>query len=102
VDNDNVDEPGSIDNVIDIGDVLDSEAEEFSFTWNWGGSDVLESFDPSTDVVNLKSFWTTPESVALYNDADGNAVIDLSSVNNQTITLSDVTVEELGNDNIIF
>ena len=69
----------------------------YSYTWNWGSHEVLNQFDVSNDVIDLQSFWTSFDAIDLYNDTDGNAVIDLTTINNQTITLNGVSVDALGN-----
>lgn len=74
----------------------------FSFTWNWGAESVIQDFDVANDAVDLKSFWTSRDQVPVYTNTDGNAVIDLSDQNNQTIVIEGVAAEELSNDNILF
>ncbi len=73
--------------------------DSFSYTWNWGAQDVISGFDASEDKVDLKNFWTSFDEINLYDDAAGNAVIDLTGLNNQTITLENVSVADLSADN---
>lgn len=68
----------------------------YSFTWNWGADEVINNFDPAADVINLQSFWTSYAGFELYDNASGDAVIDLSNLNNQTITLLGISVGQLG------
>lgn len=75
----------------------------FKYTWNWGAREVISDFDAGHDVIDLKSFWTTPDQVQVYDDGQGNAVIDLSNLNNQTITVMDTSVHDLqSHDSIVF
>ncbi len=76
--------------------------EVLSFTWNWGSRDVIENFDVNQDIVDLRAFWASEEQVPVYDDASGNAVIDLLNLNNQTITLVGVSADELGETNLLF
>ncbi|MDF1646256.1 MAG: hypothetical protein P1U61_04635 [Legionellaceae bacterium] len=73
--------------------------DSFSYTWNWGANDVISEFDASEDQVDLTNFWTSFDQLTLYDDAAGDAVIDLTGINNQTITLADVSVADLSADN---
>ncbi len=73
--------------------------DSFSYTWNWGARDVISQFDVSEDQVDLKNFWTSYDQINLYDDSEGNAVIDLIGLNNQTITLEGVAVADLSADN---
>ncbi|MDF1677724.1 MAG: hypothetical protein P1U32_03430 [Legionellaceae bacterium] len=73
--------------------------DSFSYTWNWGAQDMISGFDTSEDQVDLKNFWTSFDEINLYDDAAGNAVIDLTGLNNQTITLESVSVADLSADN---
>lgn len=79
---------------------VDGEKDIFSFTWNWGSQNVIDKFNPSEDSINLKSFWTNYDNFKIYDDAQGNAIIDLKQLNNQTITLKGVSSSELNPDNI--
>ena len=81
--------------------VATRDADRFSYSWDWGSQNRIEGFDPSEDSVDLQSFWTTSENIALYNNVQGDAVIDLTSLNNQTITLIDVSVEQLSDGDIL-
>ena len=78
----------------------DGQQDVFDFTWDWGKQAVIENFDVSQDVVNLQGFWTDYSRFNIYDDANGNAVIDLSDLNNQTITLKGVAASELMASNI--
>ncbi|MCH9756906.1 MAG: hypothetical protein K0U37_06935 [Gammaproteobacteria bacterium] len=73
--------------------------DSFSYTWNWGANDVISQFDASEDQVDLKNFWASFDEINLYDDAAGNAVIDLTGLNNQTVTLENVSVADLSADN---
>lgn len=86
----------------DTPPVDNSSSDVFAFTWNWGAQNVIEDFDAANDTVDLKSFWTSRDQVPIYNNAEGNAVIDLSNLNNQTITLEGVSVHDLSDDNVLF
>ncbi|MDF1761304.1 MAG: hypothetical protein P1U40_12295 [Coxiellaceae bacterium] len=82
--------------------VVDDGQDVYSFTWAWGSDDVVSNFDTNEDVIDLHSFWTSSDEVSVYNNANGDAVIDLSLLNNQTITIEGVSVEELGDNNILY
>ncbi|MDJ0774146.1 MAG: glycosyl hydrolase family 18 protein [Mastigocoleus sp. MO_167.B18] len=79
---------------------VNGKKDIFNFTWDWGSQHVIDKFNPSEDSINLKNFWTDYKSFKIYNDTQGNAVIDLKQLNNQTITLKGVSVSELSPDNI--
>lgn len=79
---------------------VNGKKDVFSFTWNWGSQNVIDKFNPSEDSINLKSFWTNYDNFKIYDDAQGNAVIDLKKLNDQTITLKGVSSSELNPDNI--
>ncbi|MDJ0742637.1 MAG: hypothetical protein QNJ32_04645 [Xenococcaceae cyanobacterium MO_167.B27] len=74
----------------------DGVQDVFGFTWNWGENSVIKNFNSTEDTIDLKKFWL-PDSqqVTIYDDSQGNAVIDLREVNNQTITLEGVSKSEL-------
>ncbi len=74
----------------------------FTFTWNWGAQSVIEDFDAANDAVDLKSFWTSRDQVPIYDNAEGNAVIDLGNLNNQTITIEGVSAHDLSDNNVLF
>jgi len=67
----------------------------YAFTWNWGAREVIDDFDPEADQIDLSALWTSYESFTIGSDAEGNAVIDLTAINNQTITLAGVDAEAL-------
>lgn len=73
----------------------------FSYTWNWGAREVIQQFNTSTDQIDLKNFWTSFHDITIYNNAQGHAVIDLSALNNQSIVLEGVTVNQLSTSNFI-
>ncbi|OGT31908.1 MAG: hypothetical protein A3E87_02810 [Gammaproteobacteria bacterium RIFCSPHIGHO2_12_FULL_35_23] len=109
-DNDNSGEEPSVDNNEggnnegsddNGGQVVEGNAGAYSFTWNWGARAVIEDFDVTTDHIDLKSFWTSYEQINFYNNAEGNAVIDLTNLNNQTLTLTGVSLAELSGQNFI-
>ncbi len=77
-----------------------SHGHDFSYTWNWGSNSVINNFDVSKDVINLQSFWTNYDAITIHNNAQGNAVIDLTGINNQTITLQGVSSANLSASNI--
>ena len=78
----------------------DGVEDVFGFTWNWGKNSVIKDFDATEDTVDLKKFWL-PDSkqVKIFDDNQGNAVIDLREVNNQTITLEGVSKSKLTANN---
>lgn len=80
----------------------DNAEDVFNFTWNWGRDNVINGFNPTEDVVDLTKFWTTSDQVQIYNNNDGNAVIDLSNINNQTITITGISADDLNDDNVLF
>ncbi|AHE68106.1 hypothetical protein Loa_02569 [Legionella oakridgensis ATCC 33761 = DSM 21215] len=80
----------------------DAVQDVFNFTWSWGSQNVIDGFNPTQDTVDLSRFWTTNDQVDIYNNAQGDAVIDLSALNNQTITLLGVNADDLNQDNVIF
>ena len=73
----------------------------YAFTWNWGARQTVEDFDPDTDQIDLSALWTSYESFTIGSDADGNAVIDLTAINNQTITLAGVDADALSAANFL-
>jgi hypothetical protein len=74
----------------------------FSFTWNWGSHDIIEDFNPDQDVIDLSNFHiSNPEALEIYNDHNGNTVIDLMDINHQTITLDNVMADDLSDGNIV-
>ncbi|MDJ0902908.1 MAG: hypothetical protein QNJ55_29320, partial [Xenococcus sp. MO_188.B8] len=74
----------------------DGVQDVFGFTWNWGNNSVIKNFNAREDIIDLKKFWL-PDSkqVSIYDDRQGNAIINLKEVNNQTITLQGVSKSEL-------
>ena len=86
--------------VSNTGNPGNGQQDVFDFTWNWGNRAVIENFNTSEDAINLKSFWTDYSRIDIYDDANGDAVIDLSDLNNQTITLKGVSSSELMANNI--
>lgn len=86
---------------IDNSGAQDSNGHTYSYTWNWGGKDVVQSFDVNKDTLDLKTFWTSYDKMSIHNDAHGNAVIDLTGINNQTITLNGVSSANLSAKNIV-
>ncbi len=76
-----------------------NKSDVFSYTWNWGAHNIVHQFSVAQDKIDLKSFWTSFDQIKLHNDAHGNAVIDLTTLNNQTITLDGVSVSSLSANN---
>jgi len=76
-----------------------ADQQTYSYTWSWGSREVVNDFDPNHDVINLKSFWTDYQSIDIHANAQGNAVIDLTGLNNQTITLMGVKPADLSANN---
>ncbi len=76
--------------------------DAFAFGWNWGSHTEIEGFNSGEDFLDLQAFWTTPDNVQIYNDLEGNAVIDLTDLNNQTITLNGVSAEQLSEEDILY
>lgn len=74
----------------------------FQFTWNWGSQKTISDFNVTQDKVDLSHFWTSADQVSVHNDTHGNAVIDLTALNNQTITLLGVSASDLQGDNLLF
>lgn len=93
---DDVNEPPPAD---DSGVVDAGAGGEYAYTWNWGANEVINNFDLSQDVVNLQSFWTSFDEIDISNNSDGDAVIDLSAINNQTITMVGISSSSLTADN---
>ncbi|MDJ0717271.1 MAG: glycosyl hydrolase family 18 protein [Prochloraceae cyanobacterium] len=79
---------------------VNGQKDVFSFTWNWGKNNVIANFDPQQDAIDLKNFWTDYSQFNISDDPNGNAVIDLKSLNNQTITLKGVSTSQLNPENI--
>lgn len=77
-----------------------NSGDSFSYTWNWGARDVINNFAVNDDLVDLQNFWTSYDQLDIYDDASGNAVIDLTNLNNQTITINGVSVADLSDANI--
>lgn len=76
--------------------------EVFSFTWGWNSHHTVDSFDTQSDVIDLSAFWlSSKDEISIHDDEDGNVVIDLTAVNNQTITLTDVSANDLNDSNIV-
>ncbi len=48
------------------------------------------------------SFWTSSDQVPIYNNEAGDAVIDLTEMNNQTITIEGVSADQITDNNIVF
>ncbi|MDJ0651033.1 MAG: Calx-beta domain-containing protein, partial [Xenococcaceae cyanobacterium MO_188.B19] len=78
----------------------DGVQDVFGFTWNWGTDSVIKNFNVTEDIIDLKKFWL-PDSkqVKIFDDSQGNTVIDLKEVNNQTITLQGVSKSQLTANN---
>ena len=74
----------------------------YKFTWAWGSHSTIENFDTAHDKIDLKSFWTSADQVSIHNDTQGNAIIDLTNLNNQTIKLAGVSANEVHPDNLLF
>ena len=72
-----------------------SAAQTFTFGWNWGGRDVVNNFHSTVDKVDLTKFWINYKDISIHNDGGGNVVIDLLSLNNQTITLAHTSLATL-------
>ncbi len=87
-----------------LGDPLigTDNTDVFKFTYDWGTHHVVDNFNPTQDKIDLKDLWTTPDKVQVYQDQLGNAVLDLTAVDNQFITLTGVSQEQLLNASIIF
>ena len=79
---------------------VNGQKDSFSFTWNWGKNSVIANFNSAEDTVDLKSFWTDYTQLDIYEDTNGNTVIDLKALNNQTITLQGVALSQLTPENI--
>ena len=78
----------------------DGVQDVFDFTWNWGKNNVIKNFNSSEDTIDLKKFWLPDnKQVKIFDDSQGNAVIDLKEVNNQTITLEGVSKSQLTANN---
>jgi len=80
---------------------VDGQKDIFGFTWNWGKSFLVVNFNPTEDAIDLTSFWTDYNQFDIYEDPNGNTVIDLKSLNNETITLQGVARSQLTPENII-
>ncbi|MDX2347183.1 MAG: hypothetical protein QNK11_09980 [Legionella sp.] len=63
---------------------------------------VNSDYTQPVDVVDLTRFWTSQGQVDIHDNFNGDAVIDLSNINNQTITLLGVSSSELNETNVIF
>jgi len=73
-------------------------AQTYSFGWNWGGRLNVSDFNPQ-DKLDLKPFWTNFNQMKIYEDGEGNVVVDLMKLNNQTITLGHTSLSELSANN---
>lgn len=96
---------GEVHHQVGFNETLQAEEgmqDVFSFTWNWGSNNEIQGFTPGEDVLDLHSFWTTPDHVNVYDDLNGNAVVDLTDLNNQTITLDGVSSDQLTPDDIVY
>ncbi|MDF1756960.1 MAG: hypothetical protein P1U74_01490 [Legionellaceae bacterium] len=82
-------------------DDVSSDGGEYAYTWNWGANEVINNFDLSQDVLNLEAFWTDFDEIDIRDSAEGDAVIDLSALNNQTITLLGVSSSSLSDSNFV-
>ncbi len=79
---------------------IKGQKDSFSFTWNWGKDSLISNFDPREDVIDLSKFWTDYSQINIYEDLNGNTVIDLKDINNQTITLEGIALSQLAPENL--
>ncbi len=80
---------------------IDGQKDSFTYTWDWGKTPVITNFNPTEDVVDLSKFWLDYSQFNIYEDAQGNTIIDLKEINNETITLEGVSLSQLNSKNII-
>ncbi|ETO93480.1 cellulase family glycosylhydrolase [Legionella oakridgensis] len=88
-----VPEPGPVPGETEV------ETQVFTFGWNWGGRQIIQNFDADHDQLDLTAFWTNFSSFNIHEDGEGNVVIDMLELNNQTITLSNTTLASLSAEN---
>ena len=79
---------------------VNGKKDTFSFTWNWGQNILIANFNPIEDVIDLRNFWIDYTQFDIREDANGNTIIDLKALNNQTITLQGVSLLQLRPENI--
>lgn len=79
---------------------IDSPTQYYTYGWNYGAAHTIDDFNPETGVIELVAFGRGFNEYEIYNDADGNAVIDIG-FNSQKITLSNVDVNDLSADNFL-
>ncbi|MTH96951.1 hypothetical protein E1297_13215, partial [Roseibium sp. RKSG952] len=64
-------------------------------TWNWGNDQVVNGFNPASDTIFID--WFEPSAIDV-SEVNGDVVFTMAS-NNQTITLADVSLDDLSADN---
>ena len=93
-------EPDPIPDPVDNGGG-DGVATTYNFGYSWGSRDVVSDFSAQEDdVVDLTAYWTSYDNLSIYEDGDGNVVIDLIDLNNRTITLENSSLEDISSENI--
>lgn len=77
-----------------------AQSETFNVGWNWGGRTVISNFDAANDKMDLTALWTNFNKFNIHEDGNGNLVIDLLDLNNQTVTLKNTSLAEFSSQNI--
>lgn len=72
-----------------------------TYDWNWGSTSTIANFDANTQAIDLQPFWTSFNHFSIYEDGEGNVIIDLEQLNNQTIILEKTALASLNSNNII-
>lgn len=75
------------------------DSHVYSYNWDWGGRQVVNNFNPHLDKIDLTAFWTDYKNFHIEADGDGNVVIDLLGLNNQTITLAHTSLADISAQN---
>ncbi|USG60689.1 hypothetical protein NBZ79_16100 [Sneathiella marina] len=75
-----------------------AEDADISIDWAYGTHSVFENFNPATDTIFVAWFTAAHIEIA---EANGNVVISIPS-NNQTVTLANIAIADLGASNFTF
>ena len=79
---------------------VNGQKDTFSFTWDWGTNPVITNFNPAEDVIDLKNFWLDYSQFNIYEDSNGDTIVDLKAINNQVLTIQGVALSQLTRANI--
>ncbi|MEO1016262.1 MAG: hypothetical protein AAFY56_01010 [Pseudomonadota bacterium] len=71
--------------------------ETIGVTWNWGSQNIIEDFDPTTDLIDFGN--VSGSQFAIDEAADGDIVIEISNNGGQTYRFDGVAAEDLSASN---